>query len=65
MLTVISDDLAIDIDKIDFMERYGDGWRVCIGEREYTVVIFEALRILEILGEKVTNDMRYKCDCGE
>jgi hypothetical protein len=64
MLTLISDEVAIDLDKIDFMERDGDGWRVCMGEREYTLVNFEALRILEILGQKVTNEMRYKCDGG-
>ena len=66
MLKRISGELAIDIDKIEFMEKDGDFWNITISERRYKIKNFEAIRIFELLGEKVTLDDRFpkECNCG-
>jgi hypothetical protein len=69
MLQRISGELAIDLGRVRCMERS------CTGERPWCAFFengdccqlrdFEALRIFEILGEKVTHEDRYKeCSCG-
>lgn len=59
MIKRISDELAIDIGRIEWMEHDGDYWCVWVDSRLRRIKHFEALRIFEILGEKVTNKERY------
>ena len=68
MLTVISGEIAIDLDRVRCIEKS------CTGERPWCVYFdngdccqirdFERMRIWEILGEMVAHPERYKCDCG-
>ena len=68
MLTVISGELAIDLDRVMSIERTGGSdfnWVVLFdGGWKTTVRDFERMRIWEILGEMVAHPERYKCDCG-
>ena len=71
MLKRISGELAIDIDKIFFLEQDDDSpdgeyWDLYIENLVTKIHNFEALRIFELLGENVTHEDRYpkECDCG-
>jgi len=68
VLTVISGELAIDLERVLCIERIGGSdfnWVVLFdGGWKVTIRDFERMRIWEILGEKVGSDERYKCnDC--
>ena len=63
MLKRISGELAIDIDKIERMERDGSWWWIKTISDSFRCKHFEALRIFELLDEQVTQEDRFKCDC--
>ena len=61
MLKRISSDMAIDIDRIEFMEKDGKFWNVEIGDNLHKIPHFEALRIFDLVNAEVTDEDRY---CG-
>ena len=64
MLTVISDELAIDLEKVVIIRKDSGSWSVETEDTLHFIRDFERIRIWEILGEKASQRYRKDCDCA-